>query len=82
MDVVREYLWTFVTLKRVVEGKGLGRWQRGTKLFMRGLESLDGVVFENGGFYFREGESIDFGDVPQELLKAKLEELGYFIDAW
>jgi hypothetical protein len=59
--------WSFNTLVKVMEDRGFDKWQRGDKLFMKGLryakdhgidvtESgvMESLVIKNGGFYFKE----------------------------
>jgi len=59
--------WSFNTLVKVMEEKGFHQWQRGDKLFMKGLlyakergiditESgvMDSLVIKNGGLYFKK----------------------------
>ena len=69
--------WSFETLVKVMEDRGFDKWQRGDKLFMKGLryardhgidvtESgvMDSLVIKGGGFYFRKDPvSLNFNDI-------------------
>ena len=77
--------WSFNTLVKVMEDRGFDKWQRGDKLFMKGLRyakdsgidvTLSGVmetlVIRGGGFYFKKDPvSLSFSpQIIEEALRA------------
>ena len=74
--------WSFNTLVKVMEDRGYEKWQRGDKLFMKGLryardhgidvtESgvMDSLVIKNGGFFFgKDPVSLNFESMPDKFL--------------
>ena len=74
--------WSFNTLVKVMEDRGFDKWQRGDKLFMKGLVyardngidvTLSGVmeslVIKNGGFYFKKDPvSLNFESIADKFL--------------
>ena len=77
--------WSFKTLVKVMEDRGFDKWQRGDKLFMKGLRyarengidvtlngTMDQLVIKGGGFYFKKDPvSLSFSpQIIEEALRA------------